>query len=453
MPRARIDTGNVTPLDDGKMIVEIPYRPRLLQRKMHEERTRFVVMVCHRRFGKTVLGVNELIRGAFVCLYPDPRFNYVAPQLKQAKRIAWDYVLRYTRNLPDRYVNHAELRVDFPVGPESSARIQLLGADDPDTLRGAYCDGVLFDEYAQIDPRAWTEVFRPMLADRNGWAMFTGTPQGPNHFRELYDDAALPESIEEGWSRYMFKASETGLVLPNELAAARRVMTAAQYEQEFECSWTAAIPGAYYSELMDAAEREGRITDVAHDPMYPTEAWFDLGVGDATAIWIVQRSRKPRPVVLYATEATGLGIPDYISIVKGLPYQPITRWIAPFDMNVRDYGLAGAPTRKEVAWQYGVNFEVLERIAPEEGRDMVRRFLPTCVFDRKGTKEGRNALVSHRSAYDGKNQTLRLMAVHDWTSHFADSFRYGCQAGEDIGTRMSDENLDKYLGSMGGFAA
>jgi hypothetical protein len=135
-----------------------------------------------------------------------------------------------------------------------------------------------------------------------------------------------------------------------------------------------------------------------------------------------------------------------------LPFKPITRWIAPHDMNVRDMSMSGAPTRKDVALEYGVNFEVLPKIPPQEGIDMVRRFLPTCVFDRQGTKEGRNALVSHRSAYDGKNQTLRLVAVHDWSSHFADAFRYGVQAG-DAYDYSNDNEWAKLAKNTGGFAA
>jgi hypothetical protein len=415
-----------------------------------------MVVVCHRRFGKSVMAINRLIRSCFTCEFDDPRVNYVAPQLKQAKRIAWDYALKFTKNLPERYVNHAELRIDFPVSPMSVARIQLLGADDPDTLRGAYCDDVVFDEYAQTDPRAWTEVFRPMLVDRMGRAMFTGTPMGPNHFYDLWELAASEEYRRGGWSRWMFKASETGIVSPAEIVEAQKIMTPAQYEQEFECSFNAAIPGAYYAELLADADRDGRITQVTADPMYPIEAWWDLGVGDATAIWIVQREAQPRPRVLHAFEATGLGLPDYLALVKNLPYKPITRWIAPHDMKVRDYSLAGAPTRHDVALSHGVNFEVLEKISPEEGRDMARRFLRECAFDREGTKDGRRALMSHRSEYDGRNQTLKLVAKHDWTSHFADAFRYGCQAGRDpdILLRRQMANWEQeYQGATGGFAA
>jgi hypothetical protein len=309
------------------------------------------------------------------------------------------------------------------------------------------------DEFAQIDPRTWSEVFRPMLTDRLGWAIFAGTPRGQNHFYDLNEEAAQEDMKAEGWSRFLFRASETSIVLPSELAAARRIMTPAQYEQEFECSFVAAVPGAYYAELMAELETLGRISDdVIYDPRTPTEAWFDLGVGDATGIWIVQRHAKPRPRVLEYLEGTSLGLPDYLAMVKALPYA-VTRWVAPHDMKVRDFSLPGAPTRQDVARDYGVNFEIVDKIPPEEGRDMVRRFLKECEFNRTKTQVGRNALVSHRSAYDGKNQTLRLTAVHDWSSHAADAFRYGCQAGDDPGIFTRNQDWLKYAQQTGGYAA
>lgn len=433
--------------------IHIPYSPRVHQRIIHERKARFSVLVCHRRFGKTVMAVNDLIRGGYSCRHDNPRFHYVAPTIKQGKRVAWDYLCTFTRNLPGRTLNHAELRVDWPVSDMSSARIQILGSEDPDSLRGAYSDGVVFDEYAQIDPRTYSEVFRPMLADRLGWAMFAGTPQGQNHFYDLFERAKQAEAQAQGWAAYLFKASQTGIVLQSELDAARREMTPAQYEQEFECSFVAAVPGAYYAELMAELEAQGRVNDdVIYDPNVPTEAWFDLGVGDATGIWIVQRHAKPRPRVLFYDEGSGLGLPDYLAMVKAMPYA-VTRWIAPHDLNVRDFSLPGAPTRREVALEYGVPFEVVDKIAPEEGRDMVRRFLKTCEFNRKGTQKGRNALISHRSAWDGKNQTLKLIAVHDWSSHAADAFRYGAQAGEDISRMTTVKDWDRYQGGLGGYAA
>lgn len=430
--------------------IEIPYSPRVLQNELHQARTRFLVLVCHRRFGKTIWAINELVKSAFSCRHQDPRVAYIGPQLKQAKRIAWDYLLRFTKNLPDRYVNRAELLVEWPVGEDSVARFYLLGADDPDSLRGAYLDDAALDEYEKMNPRTWTEVIRPMLADRLGGAVFTGTPYGTNHFHALWESAPTAGA---DWSRFMFKASETGIIPKAELASARSVMSQGQYDQEFECSWTAAIPGAYYAQLMDNADREGRITKVTRDPNYPVEAWFDLGVAaNATAVWVVQRL-KMETRVLHAIDLGGVGIPDIISIVRNLPHQPITRWVAPHDIETRDLSAAGAPKRSEVAQNYGVFFETAPKLPVAEGIDMVTRFLPTCVFDRDNTKDGRNALASYRSKYDGKNDVLKLVPQHDWASHFADAFRTGVQAGPGAGALIDGIDWSKFFKQCGGFAA
>jgi hypothetical protein len=428
--------------------IVIPYTPRPIQHQLHFNRPRHTVLVCHRRFGKTVFGVNELIRQAVSAEMHNPRVHYIAPQLKQAKRVAWDYVLDYTRNIPGREVNIAELRVDFPITSTSTARIQLYGSENPDSIRGAYSDFVVLDEYAQCDPRLLDEVVLPMLMDRKGGSIIMGTPMGPNHFYDLFEAANSAELREVGWGRFLYRASETGIMDPLEIKAAQRRMSPAQFAQEMECSFTSAIPGAYYAEIISTLEQKGQITEVSYDPNYPLEAWFDLGVSDATAIWIVQRDTPGGPRILAAGQAMNLGIPDYIDLAKELAPATINRWVAPFDMKVREQSLAGAPTRQEVARNFGVDFEVLDRLSVQEGIEMVRRFLPSAIFNAKTTKEGRNALMSYRSEWDGKHQTLKLRPVHDWSSHFADAFRYGAQAGPATQAR-AQEAWAKYAAKMG----
>lgn len=162
------------------------------------------------------------------CKLVEPHFAYVAPTYSQAKDIAWNYLKRFTSVLPGIETNEAELRADLPNG----ARIRLYGAENYDRMRGIYLDGVVLDEYGMIDPRAWPEVIRPALSDRKGWADFIGTPNGFNHFHEVYEVAGK----EPGeWYRAMHKASETGLLDAAELADARKTMTPEQYAQEYEC--------------------------------------------------------------------------------------------------------------------------------------------------------------------------------------------------------------------------
>lgn len=404
--------------------IVIPYAPRRLQLEVHGNLKRFSVLACHRRFGKTVLAVNELLASAVkdMAVKTNGRYAYIAPLYKQAKQAAWDYLKQYTEPFEGRRVNESELRVDLPFG----ARISLYGADNPDSLRGIYLDGVVLDEYAQMSPRLWGEVIRPALADRKGWAMFIGTPQGHNQFWDIYEAARN----DPDWYSALFKASETGIVAAEELEAARKAMTPEEYEQEFECSFIAAVRGAYYGKLLAEIDEKGQIGNVPYEKNIPVETWWDLGIGDSTSIWFVQRSGREVRVIDYH-EATGEGLPYYVKVLedKGYIY---SRHIAPFDIENRELGTG--VTRKETASNLGVTFEVAPRVKIEDGIEAARSIIPRCWFDAEKTKRGLEALRLYRSDYDDRMQRFRSRPLHDWTSHAADAFRYGAVAGDPVGS-------------------
>ena len=165
--------------------ITIPYKPRYPEVHAALESHRFSVLVAHRRFGKTVLVINHLIKMATLCDRPRGVYAYVGPLRNQAKNVAWDYLKHYTAPLPGRVVNESELMISIP-SRGNGAKVRIFGADNPDALRGLYFDGVVLDEVAQMRPEVWEEVVRPALADRNGWAVFIGTPKGVNLFSEQY---------------------------------------------------------------------------------------------------------------------------------------------------------------------------------------------------------------------------------------------------------------------------
>lgn len=179
-----------------------------------------------------MLSINSLIDAAARCTLERPRYGYVAPEYKQAKAVAWDYLKHYTNAFPGVKRNESELFVELPTG----ARIRLFGADNPDSLRGLYWDGVVLDEVAQMRNQVWEEIIRPALVDRNGWALFIGTPNGVNLFSDLYFQAI----DNQEWFAGMFRASETGIIPQKELDDARASMSANKYAQEFECDFTAS---------------------------------------------------------------------------------------------------------------------------------------------------------------------------------------------------------------------
>ncbi|MBI9081884.1 MAG: hypothetical protein JEY79_19360, partial [Pseudodesulfovibrio sp.] len=332
--------------------ITIPYAPREHQRAIHSSGARFAVLVCHRRFGKTVAAVNELIKSACTCTRQNPRYAYIAPMYKQAKAVAWDYLQYYTRVIPGMQYNVAELRADFPNG----ARISLLGADNPDGLRGIYLDGVVLDEYAQMPPSLWSTVIRPTLSDRLGWAMFIGTPQGHNAFWDLYSSAReMMTRPGSDWWAAMYRASETGIVDAKELESARSTMTPEQYEQEYECSFTAAILGAYYGKTLSQSDDAGRITSVPYDPAMLVHTAWDLGMSDSTVVWFFQVGPGGEIRIIDYDEGNGIGLPGWVARLRERPYLYGTH-IAPHDIRVRELGTG--KSRLETAEGLGIRFDV-----------------------------------------------------------------------------------------------
>ena len=223
------------------MRVEIPYKPRKLCKEViHpalDQRNR-AVLVCHRRFGKTVLCVNELIKKAVSNSRRSPQYAYIAPFRNQAKRIAWNYLLYYTSNVPGRKVNSSDLYVELPSRYKNSpgARIYVMGADYPDALRGMYLDGVILDEYAQMRPELYGEVLVPALADRDGFAYFIGTPKGQNQFYERY----LTAQKDDNYFVCVYRADETDVIPKEKLEEMKKEMTDVEIRQELLCDFSAS---------------------------------------------------------------------------------------------------------------------------------------------------------------------------------------------------------------------
>lgn len=392
--------------------IDTGYRPRKHQRQIHNSLKRFNVLVCHRRFGKTVLCINALIDAALRCKLPNPRYAYIAPLYNQAKDIAWTYLKDYALKIPGAVPNESELRVDLPGG----ARIRLYGADNPDRLRGIYLDGCVPDEFADMDPRIWAEVIRPALSDRKGWATFIGTPKGRNAFWKLYQHAL----DDPDWYAAMFKASETGIVDQAELDAARKFMTPDQYDQEFECSFQAAVVGSYYGKEIGAIEEAGQIASVPWEPAVPVHTSWDLGIGDSTAIWFIQEvGHETRIIDFY--EASSVGLDHYAKVLKDKPYVYGNHYL-PHDAEVRELGTGRS--RVETLTSYGIRPTVVPAQSVDDGINAVRLLLPKCWFDKAKTDRGLEALRQYRAEYDEKRQTLKPRPVHDWTSHAADALRY-----------------------------
>jgi hypothetical protein len=395
-------------------IVTIPYKPRDLQQAIHDklDSHRFGAVVCHRRFGKTVLAVNQLIKSAILCDRERPRMAYIAPTYSQGKAVAWDYAKSFTATIPGRQVNESELRVTLP----GDRQIRIFGADNPDSLRGLYFDGAVLDEYGLMKGGTWSQVVRPCLSDRLGWALFIGTPNGRNAFYEV----CRQSKGEKDWFFSEYKASQTGIISKDELDAARSQMTEDEYEQEFECSFEASVRGAVFAKEIALARSEGRVRAVPRDSTLPVHTAWDLGVGDSTAIWFFQRTGSEIRLIDYF-EDKGQGLDYYAAVLtrKGFNYG---KHYAPHDIEVTELGTG--KTRREIAGKLGIRFDVVPRGKLEDGINAARMVFSRCYFDEVKCAVGLDALQNYRWDFNTRLDEFKPVPVHDWSSHAADAFRY-----------------------------
>lgn len=347
------------------------------------------------------------------CKLDRPRVAYIAPTYGQAKRIAWDYAKYYSRPIPGISIHESELRIDYPNG----GRLQLLGSENPDSLRGVYLDDVALDEFAFMAPSVWHKVVRPALSDRKGRAVFISSVNGQNEFYHIYGNA-IDGDI---WSRLMLKASDTGIIPEIEMAGLKRDMPEEDYLQEYECDFTVATKGAYYARLLQQADDDGRITSVPYEAKYPVHTAWDLGIGDSTSIWWFQMVGREIHIIDFY-EASGVGLDHYAGEIAKRPWPNTGDCIVPHDAQAKELGTG--KSRIEVMQGLGLKCRALPQQPVDDGISAVRSILPKCWFDRNRCRKGIEALRQYRADWDDKRQVLRKNPLHDWTSHAADAFRY-----------------------------
>jgi phage terminase large subunit len=412
--------------------IVIPYKPRDVFQPFHDRKERWACIVAHRRAGKTVATINDLIRRAIVDGKEHGRYAYLAPFYSQAKAVAWDYLLRFSAPIRT-WESHTELCIELING----ARIRLYGADNPDALRGLYLDGVVMDEVADMRPRVWGEIIRPLLTDRMGWATFIGTPKGKNEFWRIWQQA----KTEPNWVPVMLRASETGIVDAGELAEAAKQMSEDQYEQEFECSFEAALLGAYYGRELVALEKAGRIVPDLYDPSLPVYTAWDLGYRDDTAIWWFQVLRGEVRVIDFHASSGG-SIEFYATVIKSRPYKYRGHWL-PHDAKAKTLASGGRSIIEQLAEHLDFKtLAIVPDLSIQDGIQAARMMLPHTWFDAKTEPEGIEALRQYQREWDEDKKAFRERPRHDWTSHPADAFRMMAIAWrEEVVTKQAPEPI------------
>ena len=392
------------------------YCPRKVFEDFHERKERWSVIVAHRRCGKTVLCINDLIYKALMDDKQDGRYAYIAPYYSQAKNIAWDYLVRFSQPVLKK-ANQSELWVELING----ARIRLYGADSPDGLRGIFLDSVVLDEYADMKPSIWGAVVRPLLTDRKGSATFIGTPKGHNAFWEIYQTAEK----NDDWYVKVLRASATGILDKAELEDAAKTMTQDQYLQEFDCDFESAILGAYYGKEMRQLTDLNRIMNVEHDPIFPVFTAWDLGYSDDTSIWWFQVVHGEIRVLDYHS-SNGQPIPFYTGLIQSKAneygYNYKTHWL-PHDARAKTLASGGKSIIEQLSVKIPLEtMRIVPSLSLQDGIQASRLALMRSWFDLK-CENGIECLRQYQREYDEDKKVFRDKPRHDWTSHGADAWR------------------------------
>ncbi len=432
---------------DDVQVVEIPYSPRRWAQKLHQSFHRWSVLVLHRRAGKTTAVLNHHLRAALDDAWEFKRLRFllpgapeeqlrslmrhriywhVMPSLKQAKLVAWDMLKEISLPIPGIKVNNSDLEISYPNG----SKIRLLGADDPDSLRGPGLSGLSMDEYSQIPKQAFGEVLSKALGDHLGYCVFLGTLKGKDQLYQIYESAKdLPDWYAVWQDIDVSLSTETGptitalsrAMLDDLKLVDQGVMTRDEFDQEWYLSSEAAIQGAWFRTEMSAASKQGRITRVPYDAALPVDTDWDLGMDDATSIWFSQSLRSGEVHLIDYYEASGEGFQHYIKVLREKPYV-YGKHYPPHDIAVRELGTG--KSRKETAASLGLKFEEpLGALALIDGIDAARLLIPRCWFDAEACKHGIECLRQYRKTYNQRLGEFTGVPVHNWASHGADAFR------------------------------
>ena len=379
------------------------------------------VGVWHRRAGKDKVLVNLVAKEA---IKTKGIYYYFFPTFAQGRKVLWDGMdrdgFRFMDHLPEAIrarTNTSEMKVELVNG----SIVQVIGTDNYDSIMGTNPRGCVFSEYALQDPKAW-QYIRPILAENQGWAAFNFTPRGRNHGHELYAMAKENPSwfcelltVEDSCS-----ASGARIIDDAMIEAERQAgMDEDLIQQEFYCSWDAAVPGAYYARQLAAARADGRICPVPIEDHLPVHTAWDLGIGDATAIWLLQIVGREIHLVDYY-ETSGEGLAHYAHELRRRGHLYGTH-LGPHDIEVRELGTG--KSRKEISAGLGLTFTTVKQLPIDDGIAAARALFSRCWFDQTRCAHGLDALASYHKDYDDKNQVFKLRPVHDWASHGADAFR------------------------------
>lgn len=401
----------------------LDYTPREAFIPFHNRKTRWAVLLTHRRAGKSVALVNDLVLGALQCKRKNPQFAYIGPTYSQSKRVAWAYLKEAAAPFLAKPPQESELKVTLING----ATIYVLGADNADTLRGMYLDGAVLDEYALFKPTVFSTVIRPALSDRLGWAVFASTPRGKNLFHEVFKQA---EKDPANWFELTLLASTSGIIPEAELERLRADMDPEEYAQEYECSFDAALKGAIYADQVNEMFADGRVVqEDIYDPKLPLHWAYDIGMTDATVAGAFQIGLDRSVRLVYVKATTGITVMEHIADITRFPGRLGSVWLP------HDAKQANNQTGKSVVEQFIEQvMQMPEKRRPRvrgvplhqkrDGIAATRALFPRITISEAMTGDTVEALKAYRRQWDDNLLMFKDAPFHDWASDYADMVRY-----------------------------
>lgn len=419
-------------------VIDLPHngwRPRPYQEALwnawQKDDVKRILAVWHRRAGKD----DVVLHGTAIKAHERvANYWHMLPEYNQARKAIWDAVNAHTgkRRIFEAFppeliesMNDQEMKIRFKIG----STWQVVGSDRYDSLVGAGVAGVTFSEWALANPSAWAYI-RPMIAENEGWATFITTPRGRNHGFSMYNMAREQPS----WFAEVLTVDDTGALSLDAQAEALAEyigiygedLGRAMFEQEYLCSFTAAILGAFYAREMLGVRNEGRILAVEPRSDKPVHRAWDIGVGDDTSIWWFQIVGG-QPLILDCYTMSGAGVDHYAEVCEeranlhgwtsGIDY-------VPHDAANRVFALEGAKTIMDQMVKYGLRPQLAPYISKQDGINAARQTLKRAVFHPRCEDVGIAALEQYRREWDDERKTFKATEYRDWTTHLADAFRY-----------------------------
>ena len=418
------------------MNVKIAYKPRTWSLDhLHNRKERWIVIVAHRRSGKTTAAINHLQRD---CLkVKDSKFAFIAPTYKQAKLIVWDMLKKYASPIPGVVFNEVELTCKYPNG----SKLTLHGADSPDSLRGIGLWGVVFDEYSQQPSNIFSEIIRPALADHKGYAVWIGTPKGKNSFYKLYEQG----KNDPTWHSILLTVNDTDIIDQAELEDSRKVMTNDEYNQEWFCSFEAAIKGAVFASELADLRADGRVCNVPYDKALKVYTVWDRGVGANLVVGFYQRAFGQLKRIDTWQGSGNDGLPEGLKVLQNKPYI-YGKHFGPHDIEGTD--ASSGKTWKQTAQELGFIFEVVPKMPVMDRIHRAQMAMSHLWVDDQNNDLWLDAMGQYHYEWDEKRGMFKDDPLHDWTSHFADEFCYAA-VSEDLMDNEEDGAFRNIEGNEG----